>query len=103
MSDGFEKVVAAAELPPGRCMEARVGEKAVALCNVDGTFHAIANTCLHRGGPLGQGDLDGQKVICPWHSWAFDVTTGESEANPDLKVPRYETRVEDGHVLVKVG
>ena len=101
MSDAFERVTAEQQLPPGQCMEVRVGDTAVALCNVDGSFHAIANTCVHRGGPLGQGDLDGKTLICPWHSWAFDVTTGVSEVNPELRVERFETRVEDGHVLVK--
>jgi len=98
----FVKVVAAADLPPGKCMEALVDGKAVALFNVGGDFHAISNTCVHRGGPLGQGVLDGRLVLCPWHAWAYDVTTGQSDANPDLRVARYEAKVEDGQVLVKV-
>jgi len=40
--------------------------------------------------------------MCPWHAWTYDVTTGENTANPDLKVDRYEVKVEDGQVLVKV-
>jgi nitrite reductase/ring-hydroxylating ferredoxin subunit len=100
MSD-FIRVVAAAELPPGKCMEALVDGKPVALCNVAGTFHAISNVCVHRGGPLGQGVLDGKLVLCPWHAWAYDVTTGQSDVNPELKVARYETKVEDGQVLVR--
>lgn len=101
MSD-FIRVVAASELPPGKCMEARVDGKPVALCNVDGAFHAISNTCVHRGGPLGQGLLDGKLVLCPWHAWAYDVTTGTSDVNPDLKVAVYEVKVEDGQVMVRV-
>ena len=101
MSD-FVKVVAVADLPPGKCMEALVDGKAVALFNVSGDFHAISNTCVHRGGPLGQGVLDGKLVLCPWHAWAYDVTTGASDANPELGVAKYEAKVEDGQVLVKV-
>ena len=101
MSD-FVRVVAASELPPGKCMEALVGGKPVALFNVGGDFHAIGNTCVHRGGPLGQGVLDGKLVLCPWHAWAYDVTTGVSDVNPDLRVARYEVKVEDGAVLVRV-
>ena len=56
----FQRALAAADLPPGQCTEAAVGGKAVAIFNVDGTFYAIANTCLHRGGPLGQGMLTGR-------------------------------------------
>jgi nitrite reductase (NADH) small subunit len=101
MSD-FVRVIAADELAPGSCMETRVEGKPVALFNVDGTFHAIGNTCIHRGGPLGQGFLSGTIVMCPWHAWTYDVTTGVSTVNPDLKVPSYETKVEEGQVLVKV-
>ncbi len=97
----FVRVVAAAELPPGQTMEALVNGKPVALFNVGGEYHAISNTCLHRGGPLGKGVLDGMLVICPWHAWAYDVTTGVSDVNPDLKVATYEVKVEDGQVLVR--
>jgi nitrite reductase/ring-hydroxylating ferredoxin subunit len=101
MSD-FVRVVSEAELPPGKCIEVLVDGKPVALCNVGGQFHAISNTCVHRGGPLGQGVLDGKLVICPWHAWAYDVTTGKSDANPDLAIAKYEVKVEAGEVLVRV-
>jgi nitrite reductase/ring-hydroxylating ferredoxin subunit len=103
MSDSeFQRVIPAAELSPGQCREALVGTTPIALCNVAGSFHAIGNRCVHRGGPLGQGLLDGKLVLCPWHAWAYDVTTGQSDVNPDLKVATYEVKVEDGQVLVKI-
>jgi nitrite reductase/ring-hydroxylating ferredoxin subunit len=46
--------------------------------------------------------LDGQVVMCPWHAWSWDVTTGENTANGTLKMPCYEVKVEDGQVYVKV-
>jgi nitrite reductase/ring-hydroxylating ferredoxin subunit len=98
----FVRVIAAAELAPGSCTEVSAGGKPVALFNVAGTFHAIGNTCIHRGGPLGQGMLDGTTVLCPWHAWSYDVTTGISTVNPELRVDSYEVKVEDGQVLVKV-
>ena len=98
----FVKVIAAANLPPGGCKEVAVGGKAVALFNVEGSFHAIGNMCVHRGGPLGQGMLEGQNVWCPWHAWTYDVTTGVSTVNPEIRVPRYDVKVEDGDVLVRV-
>jgi nitrite reductase/ring-hydroxylating ferredoxin subunit len=98
----FVRAIAASELAPGACMEVVVGGHAVALYNVGGRFYATGNTCLHRGGPLGQGVLDGHAVMCPWHAWTWDVTTGENTANGALKVPSYEVRVEDGQVYVKV-
>ena len=47
--------------------------------------------------------MDGQVVMCPWHAWSWDVTTGENTANGTLRMPIYEVRVEDGQVYVKVG
>jgi nitrite reductase (NADH) small subunit/3-phenylpropionate/trans-cinnamate dioxygenase ferredoxin subunit len=98
----FVKAIAAADLAPGTCTEVAVGGKAVALFNVAGSFHAIGNRCVHRGGPLGQGMLEGEMVLCPWHAWGYDVTTGVSPANPEIRVPRYDVKVEDGTVFVKV-
>ena len=99
----FVRVMAAADLPPGSCTEVLAGGQPIALCNVDGTFYAIGDRCSHRGGPLGQGLMDGHVVMCPWHAWTYDVTTGISTVNPDIRVACYEVKVEDGQVLVKVG
>ncbi|HEV8254568.1 MAG TPA: Rieske 2Fe-2S domain-containing protein [Vicinamibacteria bacterium] len=98
----FQKAMAAADLPPGQCAEVSVGGKAIALYNVSGTFYATSNLCLHRGGPLGQGMMEGATVMCPWHAWTWDVTTGANTANPGLRIPTYEVRVEGGDVLVNV-
>ena len=98
----FVEAIAASDLAPGQGTERSVGGRAIALFNVGGTFYAISNTCLHRGGPLGQGFVEGTTVTCPWHNWTFDVVTGQNVVNGDLKVACYETRVEGGQVLVKV-
>lgn len=98
----FVRAIAAADLAPGQCTEATVGGTPVAIFNVDGTFYATSNTCLHRGGPLGQGMLQGTEVMCPWHAWSWNVTSGENAANGTLKIPTYEVKVEDGQVFVKV-
>ncbi len=99
----FARAIAAADLPPGKGAEVVVDGQAIALFNVDGTFHALAGRCPHRGGPLGQGFLDGPRVSCPWHNWTFDVTTGANVASADLKVARYDVKVEDGRVFVRLG
>lgn len=99
----FVRALALSELAPGQCVEVSVGGKPVALYNVAGVIYATSNTCLHRGGPLGQGMLDGPAVLCPWHAWSWDVTTGENTANPELKIQTYPVKVEDGQVLVQVG
>jgi 3-phenylpropionate/trans-cinnamate dioxygenase ferredoxin component len=98
----FVRAIAVTQLPPGTGTELSLGGKAIALFNVDGIFYALSNTCLHRGGPLGQGFVEGETVMCPWHAWTFNVKTGENVVNGELKVPSYEVKVEDGQVLVKV-
>lgn len=98
----FIRALAASDLAPGQCAEVTVGGTPVAIYNVNGTFYATSNVCLHRGGPLGQGMLEGHVVMCPWHAWTWDVTSGENAANPVLKIPAYPVKVEDGQVLVKV-
>lgn len=99
----FVRVLAAADLASGQCREVLAGETPVALCNLEGRFHAIGNRCPHRGGPLGQGALAGGLLLCPWHAWAYDVATGVSDVNSEISVPVYETKVEDGFVWVRPG
>ena len=74
------------EIPVGAIREFQVDGKNIALANVDGTFHAIDNVCLHHGGPLGQGALAGKVVTCPWHGWQYDVTSGKVAQNPAVGV-----------------
>ena len=92
---------ATGEIAPGSAKQLDVAGKELAVFNVDGTFYAIDNACPHRGGPLAEGELDGCLVTCPWHAWDFDVRTGESVTD-DLRVARYETKIEGETVLVSV-
>ncbi len=96
----FVKAIAASEVPVGTCREVAVAGQMIAVYNVEGTFYATTNVCVHRGGPLGQGMLDGRAVMCPWHAWNWDVATGENTANPTLKIAAYEAKLEGGDVMV---
>jgi nitrite reductase/ring-hydroxylating ferredoxin subunit len=98
----FVKVASTTDVAPGtaKCIEA--GGKQIALFNVDGAFHAIDNLCLHRGGPLAEGEIEGTFVTCPWHGWQYDVTTGQNVLDDDEGVARYEVKVEGTDVLVDV-
>jgi nitrite reductase/ring-hydroxylating ferredoxin subunit len=99
----FVAAVKASEIVPGSIKEVQVAGKMIALANVAGNFYAISNTCLHRGGPLGQGPLEGRTVTCPWHGWQFDVTTGRANQNPDAGVPCYPTELRGEEVFVDLG
>src|SRR6266540_459026 len=72
----------------------------VALFNVDGRFYALSNVCLHRGGPVGEGELDGPVVTCPVHGWEYDVRTGANTINPAARLRTFEVRIEGDDVLV---
>lgn len=98
----FVKAAKSVEVRPGEARTVECAGRSIALCNVEGRFHALDNTCLHRGGPLGEGFLDGTLLTCPWHGWQYDVTTGQVAANPAMKVDVHATRVEGDDVLVEV-
>ena len=94
------KVAKAAEVPPGQGRVVQAGTKSLALFNVDGAYHVIDNTCPHRGGPIGDGDLEGRVAICPWHGWRYDVSTGANAMNPSITVACYPVTVEGTAVFV---
>jgi len=96
----FEVAAKLSEIPPGSIKEVLVGGQAIALANVGGRLYAIHNTCLHRGGPLGEGQLEGSIVTCPWHGWQFDVTTGKAVQNPNAGVGCMATEIHGDEVYI---
>ena len=98
-----KKIAKTGDLVPGSGKVVKVEGETIALFNVDGTCYAIGNTCPHRGGPLGEGSLEGTTVTCPWHGAQFDVKTGEVLAPPAaLGVKSYPVRVEGEDVLIEL-
>ena len=98
----FLKAGRVSEFPSGSVTEVSIGEFVCAVSNAGGTIHAVAGVCPHRGAPLGQGAVHGHTLVCPWHAWEWDCRTGQSLHYPDLKLARYEVKVEDGDVLIEV-
>ena len=96
----FTKLTTESALPPAdEAKEFPCGGKTICVANVNGSFTAMDNVCLHRGGPIGQGVIEDGKVICPWHGWAWDPKTGE--AGPlGAKLVVYPLKVEGGDVLI---
>ena len=86
----------------GSAAAVEIGGKAVGVFNVDGKFYAIDSTCGHRGGPLNEGELDGNVITCPWHGFQFDVTTGNCATNPALKQACYPVRIEGDDILIEI-
>jgi nitrite reductase/ring-hydroxylating ferredoxin subunit len=99
----FVKVATVQEVPPGKSKQATVAGKALALFNVNGSFHAIDDTCPHRGAPLWEGDLEGSEVVCPWHGARFNVATGAHLCPPARSdVVSYKVQVVGDEVQVEV-
>ncbi len=98
----FIKVAVSADIPDGTGTTVDVAGRQIALFNAGGKFYAIDNTCKHRGGPLGEGELDGTRVTCPWHGWEYDITTGANLDDPAVKVGCYPVKVEGDDILVEV-
>ena len=96
------KVKALEEFPPGAVVEVQSGEETYAVCNVEGTLRCVEGICPHAGGPLGQGSLNGNQIVCPWHEWEFDTVTGVNDYDEDLILKTYPVVVQDGAVLIDV-
>ncbi len=94
------KVATVSECPPGPAVELVAEDRIVALYHVEGQWYALDGVCPHQGGPLGQGDLCGTIVTCPWHGWQFDVSTGQHCVSRAIQQPRFATKVEGQDVFV---
>ena len=88
------------DVPPGEGRVVEADGRTLALFNVSGAFYALDNSCSHRGGPLGEGDLDGTVVVCPWHAWRWDVTSGANMNNPAVKMACFPVSLEGDQVWV---
>ena len=98
--DGFVRVAKTADVPPGSAKVVVVHGHVVALFHVEGSFHAVSNVCLHRGGPIGEGEIDGTRVTCPLHGWQYDVRSGRNLANPAARLRVFPVRLDGDDVLV---
>jgi len=94
------RIAAVSDCPPGTGRELVVEDRMVALFNVGGEFHALDGVCPHQGGPLGQGELQGCIITCPWHGWQFDVSSGQHQTSPSLIHPRFPVQVTNDEVFV---
>jgi 3-phenylpropionate/trans-cinnamate dioxygenase ferredoxin subunit len=94
-------VAHASDVPPGTTRRVEVDGQEILICNVGGTFFAIEDVCTHDGGPLDQGELEGECVVCPRHGATFDVRTGEALTLPAvIPLSTFAVEVRDGDVYV---
>jgi 3-phenylpropionate/trans-cinnamate dioxygenase ferredoxin subunit len=99
----FVSLVAAADVPSGDVRVVVHDGRRYAICNVEGTYHVVDDTCTHDDGPLGEGRLDGCAVVCPRHGARFDVRDGRVLSMPAVyPIRAYKTRVQEGQVQVEL-
>lgn len=98
----FVRITGTADVKPGSGTTVEVDGKSLAVFNVEGSYYAIDNTCVHRGGPLGEGELEGNTVTCPWHGWSYDVTTGRCINNPSACVQSYPVTIDGADVKIQL-
>jgi nitrite reductase (NADH) small subunit len=99
----FTKLTTQSELPAtDEVKEFLCGAKMICVANVNSEYSAMDNVCLHRGGPLGEGEVEKGKVVCPWHGWAWDPKTGEAVQDPKSKLAVYALKIENGEVLIEI-
>lgn len=92
------------DVEPGTAKQVWVGDVPVAICNLDGEFHAISDICTHEEFYLSGGVIEDGEIECPMHRGVFNIRTGEAEVYPaEDPLPVYHCRVVDGEVQVSIG
>src|SRR5262245_21239994 len=97
------KIAETKDLAPGQAGAFDVEGQRIAVFNVAGTIYALEDTCSHEGGPLSEGQIEGDKVTCPWHRADFDLKTGAVLGPPAFEgVKSYKVVVEGNDIKVEV-
>lgn len=115
--DNLHYVAEEAEFEEADRIISDIEGREVAVFRIDGEYYALANYCVHQGGPLCEGSVSGtltsdddfeleysrddEIVSCPWHGWEFDIKTGEHLSNTGFKTPMYDVVCQDAKVYVE--
>ncbi len=90
------------ELPPGCLAQVQLNGSVYALCNHAGELRCFDGLCPHAGGPLGDGNIDGGQIVCPWHAWSFDCLTGVNDFDPAMQLKSHPITVREGSIFVEL-
>jgi nitrite reductase/ring-hydroxylating ferredoxin subunit len=100
----FVRVAGRGDVPAGEMLIVEIEGEEIVLANVDGQIYAFGNGCTHRGGPLGEGLLEGDEVECPFHQGRFNVKTGEAVQEPPTEpIPTYQVQLDGDDITVAKG
>lgn len=98
----FHRVAATSDIPANTMRAFVVEGRRILVIHHASGFSAGDNSCPHRGGPLCEGDLLRNEVVCPWHLWGFDVVTGKNDRFPEVAMVMHEVKIENDSVLVRL-
>lgn len=99
----FYRIADVDEMPEGERLMFEVDGQAVVLFNVNGELLATGDLCSHDEGPIGDGELDGDVIICPRHGARFDVHTGKVLSLPAVTgIPVYPVQIVDNYIEVGI-
>jgi 3-phenylpropionate/trans-cinnamate dioxygenase ferredoxin subunit len=91
------------QLPEGERLFVEVSGKSIVIFKLAGKYFAIGDVCSHDNGPVGDGEIDENEIICPRHGGRFDITTGKATSLPALvDIPTYPVRVVEGMIQLGI-
>jgi nitrite reductase/ring-hydroxylating ferredoxin subunit/Fe-S cluster biogenesis protein NfuA len=93
----------AADVPEGDMVRLDVGDDSFVVTNVANRVAVFRNECAHQGRTLDGGMIDDGVLVCPWHGFRFDATSGECHSAPGAQLPQVPMRVDGGRVFVRAG
>ena len=98
----FLEIAPADQLPDGERMFIEVEGKSIVIFNLAGGLFAIGDVCSHDNGPVGDGEIEENEIICPRHGGRFDIRTGKATSLPAvMDIPSYPVREKDG--MIEIG
>ena len=98
----FIPIAKLSEIPAGSAKIVELKNAEIALFRLGDAFFAISNVCPHQGGPLGEGKIEGDQVVCPWHAWRFNLKDGSSPLSPKLKLKTYPVKQDGDQLLISI-
>jgi 3-phenylpropionate/trans-cinnamate dioxygenase ferredoxin subunit len=99
----FVDIAPVDELPNGERLFVDIEGRPLVIFNIAGQFFSIGDVCSHDDGPVGEGDIEGNNIVCPRHGAEFDIRTGKAVQMPAVvDIPAYPVRVVDGMIQLGI-
>ena len=99
----FVEIAPVSELPNGERLFVEIEGKPLVIFNIAGQFFSIGDVCSHDDGPVGEGDIEGDNIVCPRHGAEFDIRTGKAVQLPAVvDIPAYPVQIRDGIIFLGI-